>query len=245
MAAFQLPGVIGHRGAAAYAPENTLEGIREAARHGVRWVEFDAKLTADGAVILMHDDTLDRTTTGRGPVARASARDIASLDAGAWFGPDWGGARVPILPDALALLVELDMQANIEIKPCPGRDIETARAVTEVVRRFWPIDRPWPLLSSFSRASLSEARSGAPDIPRGLLIWKFVADWTAAAAELGCVSVHCADQYLTPAWAAEIRKAGFGLAVYTVNDPARAAELRGWGVQCLFTDRPDAIIGAG
>ena len=106
MAAFRLPAVIGHRGAAAYAPENTLEGIREAARRGARWVEFDAKLTGDGVVILMHDDTLDRTTNGRGPVAQASYREIGLLDAGAWFGAAWRGTRVPRLADALALLVE-------------------------------------------------------------------------------------------------------------------------------------------
>ena len=133
MAAFRLPGVIGHRGAAAYAPENTLEGIREAANRGARWVEFDAKLTSDGVVILMHDDTLDRTTNGHGPVAQASYREIGLLDAGASFGAAWRGTRVPRLADALALLVELDMQANIEIKPCAGREIETARVVAEVV----------------------------------------------------------------------------------------------------------------
>ena len=132
MVAFRLPRVIGHRGAAAYAPENTLEGIREAARRGARWVEFDAKLTGDGVVILMHDDTLDRTTNGHGSVAQTSFGDIGRLDAGAWFGEAWRGARVPRLADALALLVELDMQANIEIKPCPGREIETAQAVVDV-----------------------------------------------------------------------------------------------------------------
>ena len=241
MAEFRLPRVIGHRGAAAYAPENTLEGIREAAQRGARWVEFDAKLTGDGVVILMHDDTLDRTTNGHGPVALASFADIGRLDAGAWFGETWRGSRVPRLADALALLVELDMQANIEIKPCPGREAETAGAVIEVVRRSWPAERGWPLLSSFSRVSLQEAAARAPDIPRGFLIWKFAPDWAAAAAALGCVSMHCADQYLTRPWAEAIRKAGFALAVYTVNDPTRALELETWGVQCLITDRPDAI----
>jgi glycerophosphoryl diester phosphodiesterase len=242
MAEFRLPGVIGHRGAAAYAPENTLEGIREAARRGARWVEFDAKLTGDGVVILMHDDTLDRTTSGHGPVAHATYREIGLLDAGAWFGAAWRSIRVPRLADALALLAERDMQANIEIKPCPGREIETAQAVTAVVRRCWPAERPQPLLSSFSRASLSKAGADAPDIPRGLLIWEFAPDWAATAAALRCVSIHCADRYITSTWAAEIRKAGFGLAVYTVNDPARALELKAWGVQSLITDRPDAII---
>jgi len=244
MGDFQLPKVVGHRGAATYAPENTLESMREAANRGARWVEFDAKLTGDGIVILMHDETLDRTTSGHGLVAQASARDIALLDAGGWFGADWKGVRVPQLADSLALLAELDMQANIEIKPCPGREIETAQAVVDVVQRRWPKDRPWPLLSSFSRASLEQARAAAPDVPRGLLIWKFVDDWEEAATALGCVSVHCADQFLTPSWAAEIRKAGFGLAVYTVNDPARARELQAWGVQCLITDSPDAILAA-
>jgi len=242
MASFRLPGVIGHRGAAAYAPENTLEGIREAANCGARWVEFDAKLTGDGVVILMHDDTLDRTTSGHGPVAQATYREIGLLDAGVWFGAAWRGTRVPRLAEALALLLELDMQANIEIKACAGREIETARAVAGVVQRCWPTNRPWPLLSSFSRASLSESRAQAPHVPRGLLIWEFAADWAAAAATLGCVSIHCADRHLTSPWADEILKAGFGLAVYTVNDPVRASELKAWGVQCLITDRPDVII---
>jgi len=244
MSSLSLPRAIGHRGAAAYAPENTLEGIREAARRGARWVEVDAKLTGDGVVILMHDDTLDRTTNGHGAVAGATFREIGLLDAGAWFGAAWSGARVPRLADALALLVELDMQINIEIKPCVGREIETAAAVVQVIDRCWPADRPWPLLSSFRRDSLEAARAAAPKIPRGLLIWEFVADWASAAAALECVSIHCADRHLTPQWAAEIRQAGYALAVYTVNDPARVLELMDWGVQCVFTDRPDAILQA-
>ena len=100
MGDFRLPEVIGHRGAAAYAPENTLESIREARGRGARWVEFDAKLTGDGVVILMHDETLDRTTSGHGLVAQTSVRDIVALDAGGWFGADWRGIRVPRLADA-------------------------------------------------------------------------------------------------------------------------------------------------
>jgi glycerophosphoryl diester phosphodiesterase len=242
--AFELPAVVGHRGAAAYAPENTLEGIREAQRRGARWVEVDAKLTADGVVVLMHDETLDRTTNGRGPVAAAPYAGIAGLDAGAWFAPAWRGAHVPTLAAALALLSDLDMGVNIEIKPCPGRDRETAEAVVGVVRRDRGPGRPAPLLSSFSRDSLAAARDSGPELPRGLLVWEYPVDWAAAAAELGCVSVHCADEYLTPDWAAAVRAAGHGLAVYTVNDPARALELRGWGVHSIITDRPDALLAA-
>jgi glycerophosphoryl diester phosphodiesterase len=240
----QLPRVIGHRGAAAYAPENTLEGIREAAARRARWVEVDAKLTGDGVVILMHDDTLDRTTTGRGTVAGAGFGLIGTLDAGIWFGTEWRGARVPALADALDLLVQLDMRANVEIKPCPGRDAETAKSVVEVVRRRWPPGWTWPLLSSFSRISLAAARDAAPEIPRGLLLWEYMADWNTAAADLDCVSVHCADRHLNAEWAHEIRRAGYELAVYTVNDPERAVEVAAWGAQCFITDRPDLIIDA-
>src|SRR5262245_44683752 len=192
----------------------------------------------------MHDDTLERTTNGRGPVAATTYAAIARLDAGAWFAPTWRGAGVPTLAAALALLAELDMGVNIEIKPCPGRDRETAEAVVGVVRSDPVPGRPPLLLSSFSRDSLAAARDSGPELPRGLLVWEYPADWTTAVTELGCVSVHCADEYLTPAWAAAIRGAGHGLAVYTVNDPARAHELRGWGVHCIITDRPDALLAA-
>lgn len=243
MSEFVLPGVIGHRGAAAHAPENTLESIRKAAELGAGWVEFDAKLTGDGVVILMHDDTLERTTNGGGEVAKTVYADIDRLDAGNWFGPEWRHVRVPRLADALDLLCELNLWANVEIKPCRGRDVETARAVIAVLRGHWPAGRPWPLLSSFSRESLAAAAVSAPEMPRGLLVWEHPDDWFEAARDLGCVSVHCADQHLTPAWAGQIRRAGCGLAVYTVNDRRRAEELRGWGVQSIITDRPDVMMG--
>ena len=238
------PTVIGHRGAAAYAPENTLEGIREAHRRGARWVEFDAKLTGDGEVVLLHDDTLDRTTNGHGPVAVATLAALQGLDAGGWFGPAWRGARVPTLARTLALLLELDMQANVEIKPCPGRDEATALAVVDVVGRSWPSDRAPPLLSSFSRQSLAAAQSVAPELPRGLLVWRHPEDWAAAAKDLACVSLHCAHQHLTASWARQIRALGLALAVYTLNDGARARELMGWGVQSIITDQPDTILAA-
>jgi glycerophosphoryl diester phosphodiesterase len=232
---------MGHRGAAAYAPENTLEGIREAARRGAGWVEVDAKLTGDGIVILMHDDTLDRTTTGRGAVAAASHAAIKALDAGGWFGANWRGIGVPTLADALTLVSGLSMQVNVEIKPCLGRDVETASSVVDVIRRCWPSARPWPLLSSFSVPSLRVARDAASDMPRGLLIWEYKPEWASVADDLACASIHCAEQHLNPEWATQIRGADYGLAAYTVNDPARAATLASWGVQCCISDRPDVV----
>lgn len=239
-----LPRVIGHRGAAAAAPENTIESLRLAAEQGARMVEFDVKLTADGVVILMHDDSLERTTSGRGRVAGATWAQIRDLDAGGWFGPRWRGSRVPTLDAAIVALDECGLAANIEIKPCPGREVETAEAVISSLRRRWPRGRAWPLLSSFARDCLAVTRDVAPEIPRGLLLWRKPSDWSAAARSLGCDTVHCARQHLTPEWAAEILRLGYGLAVYTVNDASEAARLRRWGVESIITDDPGALIAA-
>jgi glycerophosphoryl diester phosphodiesterase len=207
-------------------------------------VEFDAKLTSDGIVILMHDSLLERTTNGQGPVAATPWAEIAKLDAGGWFAETWRGAPVPTLEQALTLLVELDLRANIEIKPCPGREAETAKAIVETIKAHWPRGRNGLVLSSFAREGLATARDWAPELPRGLLIWEKPADWSAAAAGLACRAVHCARQHLTPEWAREIKRLGYDLAVYTVNDPALAWQLRGWGADSIISDSPGALRAA-
>src|SRR5262249_26818835 len=108
------PRIIGHRGAAKAAPENTLEGLREAKSQGATWVEVDAKLTSDNHVILLHDDLLDRTTSGQGPAAGATLTEIRALDAGAWFAPNWAGAKVPTLEETVKELGSLGLNCNFE-----------------------------------------------------------------------------------------------------------------------------------
>jgi glycerophosphoryl diester phosphodiesterase len=239
----RLPKVIGHRGAAASAPENTLESFERAALLGARWVEFDAKLSRDGVVIIMHDDTLDRTTSGRGPVAKADWSQISRLDAGAWFGPNWRGVKVPRLDETIALLARLGLNANIEIKPCPGREVETAAAVIEVVREHWPKDREPPLLSSFALESMVVARDLAPELPRGLLIWDTPEIWRSEAGRLGCLSVHFSSRSL-PRDLKAVKQAGLGIAVYTVNDRRKARRLLDAGVDSIISDSPDTVLAA-
>lgn len=241
---FRLPRVVGHRGAAASAPENTLAGLRRAHRLGVAWVEFDVKLTADGVPILMHDALLDRTTDGKGPVAETSFSAIRALDAGAWFGPEFAGERVPGFHEAIDLLLSHGMAANVEIKPCPGREQETGAAVARVLADRWPADRPPLLLSSFSEEALEAARTAVPALPRGLLVRQTPEDWRARLDRLDCVTFHCSQHELDAATVAAVRGAGFPMLVYTVNEAERAGELFGWGVDCLCSDRPEAILAA-
>ena len=236
-----IPRIIGHRGAKASAPENTLAGIRQAKREGAHWVEFDVKLTADGHAILMHDETVDRTTDGRGAVAGMSLDQVRALDAGVRFGAAWRGERVPTLVEALALLAELDMGFNLEIKPCPGREAETAEAAVEIVRRRWSVKRPLPVISSFKEVSLTAARDHAPDLPRGYLVDELPDHWADDVQRLGCRSVHVGWRKLTRPQAAAVRSAGYALVVWTVNERPRARELFAWGADAVISDCPGTL----
>jgi glycerophosphoryl diester phosphodiesterase len=239
-----LPPVIGHRGAAAAAPENTLAGFRMAAAIGVAWVEFDVRLAADGTCILLHDDRVDRTTDGAGDAAQLNFAALRRLDAGAWFGAAFAGERIPSLSEAIAQLAALGLGANIEIKPAPGAAVATARAAVEIVQREWPASLPPPLLSSFAPAALAAARAAAPGVARGLLVGNLPSDWRIQAESVGAVAIHCEQRRLDRGRARQVIEAGYPLLAYTVNQPARACELLAWGVSAVFTDQPERIIRA-
>lgn len=226
----QLPKVIGHRGAAAYAPENTLESFREARRRGAAWVETDIKLTADGVPIVMHDDSLKRTTGVDRLVAQTPRAELP--------------AGVPTFEEAIACFAEQGLGCNVEIKPCPGREAETGRAVVETLRRCWPARLPAPLLSSFQDASLAAAHQAAPEFDRALLMDVLRDDWSARAEAVAAIGINTNGKKLTAVRAVEIRKAGYLLSVYTIDDGDLAKALFGMGVDCVITDAPDVILAA-
>jgi glycerophosphoryl diester phosphodiesterase len=238
-----LPRIVGHRGAAALAPENTLAGFRRAAAEGVAWVEFDTRLAADGAVVI-HDALLDRTSTGRGLVRAATLAALAGVDAGGWFGSGFAGEAVPALGQVLGLLGELGLGANIELKADPGLEDELAEVVAETVRTSWTGGEGRLLASSFSVPALAALARRAPDLPRGLLVSEVPPDWAATAQDLRCVSVHADHRRLTPEAAAAVKRRGLLLAVYTVNLVPEARRALSLGVDAVITDVPDLMLGA-
>jgi glycerophosphoryl diester phosphodiesterase len=239
-----LPQVIGHRGAAAAAPENTLAGIRKAKELGATWIEFDVKLTKDGHPILFHDDRLDRTTDGRGPVAAATLAEIRRLDAGSWFAPAFRGEPVPTFEEALALCGELGLGINVEIKPCRRREAATAAAAVATLDRLWPQGLPAPLISSFAPEALRVVRAQAPALPRGHLAGRLPRSWQALMARDGCVTLHLDYRRLSERQCAAIVAAGVPLLLYTVNDGERARRLLANGVTAVFTDHVDRVLAA-
>ncbi|WP_322015330.1 glycerophosphodiester phosphodiesterase [Paraburkholderia sp. J12] len=241
MKSWPYPRVCAHRGGGTLAPENTLAGLRTGSRFGHKLVEFDAKLSADDVVFLLHDDTVARTSNGQGAVAQLRYDEIAALDAGSWRDARFAGEVMPTLAQAAACCREEGLAANVEIKPCPGRDRETGRLVGLEAARLWSGATPPPLLSSFSFDALAAASEAAPELPRGLLFERVPADWREQTADLACVSLHASHRHLDEALVDRIKSAGLHMLVYTVNDLERARLLVSWGVDTICTDRIDLI----
>lgn len=240
-ATIHMGKVIGHRGACGYAPENTLASLRKAHALGVQWVEFDAMLTQDHEAIVMHDTTLNRTTNGRGNVAKTSYSKIKTLDAGSWFAAEFAGEKVPSLQEALEYLHQHNMSINVEIKPVRGTEEATAKKVVKILEKVWPCDAGRLLVSSFSSKALAVAHQLNPDLPFGYLTDKWHKNWQKKLNEFNCVALNTNYKALNPTRVALVKQTGCLLLAYTVNDPAIAAELFSWGVDAVFSDCPDKI----
>lgn len=230
------PRIIAHRCGGALAPENTLAGLRLAARLGCRGVEFDAMPCADGTPVVFHDATLDRTTDGRGSVALQTRAALARLDAGRRHHPAFSGEPLPLLDDALALCAEVGLWANVEIKPAAGTD---QAAAGRVVARHVARASGTVLLSSFSADALRAAAAEVPMLPRALLVEAIPGDWLGRLAAAGAQALHADAAQASPDRIEECRRAGVPLACYTVNDRAFGERLLASGICALFTDRPD------
>jgi len=239
------PRVLAHRGAGILAPENTLAALRIGNEHGFRAVEFDAMAPLDDVPVLMHDETLARTTTGRGAVTRHRAADLARLDAGRWHSPQFAGEPVPTLDAALQYCRAHAIWPNVEIKPAAGHEVRTGELVARAVARAYADvprdDARLPLLSSFSLDALVAARRAEPGLSRALLLDGWPQDWPDRLQRCGAVSLNADHRAMTMERVRRIKAAGYWLFCYTVNEPKRARELLDWGIDAFCTDRLDRI----
>ena len=241
------PKVLAHRGGGTLAPENTVAGLRCGLAHGFHAVEFDVMLSKDGVGVVMHDPYLGRTVAGAGNVFDYDASELAAMDAGAWHGARFKGEGVPLFTQFAAFCKANGIWMNIEVKPAHGFEAETGRVVALAAGALFADEiangdmARVPLLSSFSVDALAAAQASAPELPRGYLIDRIGDDWLRQARALGAVAIHTNQKHLTCALAAAIKKEGFGLLCYTANDPERAREILGWGVDAFCTDRIDLI----
>jgi glycerophosphoryl diester phosphodiesterase len=240
MSNWPYPHIVAHRGGGKLAPENTLAAIDTGARFGHTMIEFDVKLSQDGQIFLLHDDNLERTSNGWGMAGRLPWSELLQVDAGSWFSRDFKGEPLPLLSQVAQRCREHGMMANIEIKPTTGTGPLTGKTVALAARELWADMTP-PLLSSFDIDALEAAQQAVPELPRGLLLDEWRDDWRALTTQLGCVSIHLNHRLLDEARIAALKDAGLRILVYTVNKPARAAELLRAGVDSICTDSIDII----
>ena len=241
MKAWPYPRIFAHRGGGSLAPENTLAAIRTGQSLGYCAQEFDVKLSKDAVAMLLHDDTLERTTTGKGRAADRTWKELAQLDAGGWHSTAFRGERVPTFEEAAKVLRSKDTLANVEIKPTEGFGRETGAEIAARAAELWKGARVPPLLSSFSFDALKAAQQAAPWLPRGWLTDAFTdADWQKLAV-LDAVSLHTDHRELDTRDIARLHDKGYRILVYTVNDIGTAERLFAAGVDGLFSDNLSAF----
>jgi glycerophosphoryl diester phosphodiesterase len=233
--------IIAHRGASAYAPENTFAAFEKALAMGCHVVEFDVMCNEEGEPYVFHDEKLKRTSNGRGYFSKASNDYLDSLDAGKWFSKKFKGEKIPHFKEVIEWLAFSNMQANIEIKPCKGMTEQTTIATLSHINRYWPQDKPLPLLSSFEWEALSLTRNIAPEMPLGLLMEKWEPNGLNKAKQIEALSIHIERRGLKQDHVEIMKSNGYQVFVYTVNRKKQAEKLFSWGVDAIFSDYPDLL----
>jgi glycerophosphoryl diester phosphodiesterase len=228
------PLVLGHRGACAHAPENTLASFRLAREQRADGIEFDTKRCASGEVVIMHDISVDRTTNGHGDVHTLTLAELRALDAG-------GGQPVPTL-DEVFEEVGRDVLMNIEVTNYSTRNDGLEEAIVEVIQRH-AIDKR-VMFSSFNPFSLRKLAGLAPQIPGGILYHPRMPVWLRhvwLAPFIPHAFLHPEKSMVTKAETAALRKRGIGVNTWTVNDPADILRVTEAGVNAIMGDSPATI----
>jgi len=239
MGDWPYPLWIAHRGAGKLAPENTLAAFRLGASHGYTAFECDVKLSADGVPFLLHDDTLDRTTSAQGLAGSRAWAELSRLDAGSRHSAAYAGEPLASFEAIAAFCVANGHALDLEIKPSPGTEADTGRAIGQSVRKLWR-GQP-PLLSSFRPDALAGARESAPELQRALLLDTLWPGCMEMAASLDCVAIITNQKLMSAELLQQIHGAGRRALVYTVNDSARADALIALGIDGIVTDAVDRL----
>lgn len=237
--------VFAHRGLNHQAPENTLSAFRLAAEQGVQWIEADVDVLADGTAIVIHDETLDRTTDRSGEYANLTSADLDPIDAGIWFSPEFAGEPLPTLDALVRLLNETGMHANIELKGPTGGKEHAERLIHQVAQSLTALKpENQVLISSFNHVLLARFKEHAPQYPVGCLFERhtFYPDWRTVAELVGASAIHPEDAGLTAEQIAMMRDAGYDVNVWTVNSRARINQLKNFGATGVFNDQANLML---
>jgi glycerophosphoryl diester phosphodiesterase len=229
--------VIAHRGASGYAPENTLAAFRIAAEMGAEYVETDLQLTRDGRLVAIHDETLERTTDGRGPVAGATLEELRKLDAGRWFrgSRDFAGERIPTIEEVLAFGRETDVGLYLEMKVAGGE-----RALVDALRAANCVERA--VVLSFDLGVLAEVRRSNSSIVSGYLYSDRRENTEGVALGAGARQILPRADRITCELVEKAHRSGLKVIAWTVNVPGQMKELMRIGIDGIISNYPDKLV---
>ncbi|MDA3956837.1 glycerophosphodiester phosphodiesterase family protein [Oceanispirochaeta sp.] len=231
--------VFAHRGASAYAPQNTLPSFKKALELKASGIELDVQLSSDGVPVVIHDFFLDRTSDASGFIHSLTWQEIRKADAGLWFGPEFKGTPVPSLEEVLALIPR-DVTLNLEIKSISSLEEPVARIVSDLLNQEKERDL---IVSSFNHPILKEYQSLDPDVKIGILTGSDFIGFPAyvEASGLRPFSIHPQATYLSAETIREYHERGWQVLTYTVNSLEQAGMVQNLGADGIFSDYPDLL----
>ncbi|CAM3694574.1 glycerophosphodiester phosphodiesterase [Aeromicrobium ponti] len=234
--------IFAHRGMSGHYPENTMAAFQAALEAGAAGIELDVQMAKDGKLVVIHDETVDRTTNGSGYIKDMTYAEIVQLDAGGWFAAANAGETIPELDTVFQWAVRdgNELLINVELKndliEYPGLE----EKVIELVQRYGMEERV--ILSSFNEESMRRVRKLHPTLQTGYLITGVPEDTLVVAKRIGVNSIHCEEAFALSELGREAKEAGFPLRVYTVNDETRSDFLTKAGVEVIMTDFPGRFL---
>jgi glycerophosphoryl diester phosphodiesterase len=239
---FPRPIILAHRGDLSHAPENTIPSFSQAIQKGADGVELDAKLTADGHVIVIHDATVDRTTNGNGKVASFTLDAIRKLDAGSWFDSKCAGTQVPLLEEVFET-VSKDKLINIELTNYSTPKDGLTQKVCELIKKH--NNQSQIIFSSFFASNLKIAMQILPEVPRGLLAMPgLIGLWARSFGfmfgEFQALHVHISNA--SKEQTQRVHRIKRRVHVWTANTSEEIIRLKDWGVDGIFTDDPARAV---
>jgi glycerophosphoryl diester phosphodiesterase len=228
--------VIAHRGASSYAPENTISAFDRALALGVGHVELDVHLSRDGQVVVIHDDLLERTTNGSGPVASHTWEQLQALDAGSWFGQEFAGERIPTLTQVLERFQQ-QFHFHIEVK---GESDNLSHKTIDLVRRYGLENRV--TITSFREGPLGETREYAPELGAGWLVTEATEAVVSRARELELSSLCPRADTVTPELVDRLHRQGFLVRAWGVANEDLMRRVVDAGADGMTVNFPDKLL---
>lgn len=238
----RFPEIFAHRGFSGAAPENTLSAFQKALKLPIEGIEFDVHLSKDDKAVVIHDETLERTTNGKGWIKDFTYDQLKKLDAGSWFGRKFAGERIPLLEEVLDLVKKSGCLINIELKTSIIRYTGIEKIVNGIVKKIDLEKRV--IISSFNHSSVKEFKEINPQISTAVLIEKELYKPADYFRKLGVQMVHSLYEKTGKGFVDYLKGNGFGVRCYTINTMEQMQRVKNLGIDGIFTNYPDLMLKA-